>query len=255
MGLSSHVARLVSGDCAIASIDSNRVVWERGDIPESWDLVISGLVVVSQGNSVSGMRLVHFFGNGAWYGEQNIINSSPTYHRYHTMDQVDLMRMPARLFLGLMRDEPDFARCIAKLGAWKNQLLWDTNSLLKAGTPSLRVVLGLGLCAENLASTALPHLIDTQFDRLKIPLKQQLLAQYCGVSRTIMSKHLQMLQLHGLIKIDYSEVELLMLGHWRGFTAYLKENLCDLGGANLDELMSLFCHYKRATVDNEQRSA
>lgn len=240
IGLSQHVARLAANDCLISCIDARKVIWHQGETVESWDLVLSGVVAVSQYHGTSDSRLVHFFTNGAWYGEHNIVAAIPSCLAYHTLDQADLMRMPARLFRKLLDEEPAFSRFIARLCAMKGQLLWDSNTLLKTGNPSIRVAGGLALCTENISASVLPSLGDADRDSHRIPLKQELLAHYCGVSRTVFSKHLQTLMTHGLIKIEYSEIELVSLKEWRGLLAYLKHETGKVGEVNLEELIRLY---------------
>ena len=91
-------------------------------------------------------------------------------------------------------------------------------TLIKFGSPCLRVVMGLSHFAEELTFHAPPIDIRNPDHSVEIPVKQKLLADLCGVSRTIFSEYVQKLSCEGWLRISYGKLEILSVHRWLEFS-------------------------------------
>jgi hypothetical protein len=82
---------------------------------------------------------------------------------------------------------------------------------MKFGNPCLRVLMGLSQFAEALFyHSDRPPTIGFGLG-LEIPVNQKLLADLCGVTRTIFSEYGQKLAAEGWLTISYGKLEILSL--------------------------------------------
>ena len=224
----------------------DQVVWPRGASLQPWTHIITGLVCACVPDADRGFNPVNIYGPGAWFGEAAILNRQPSAVEYICLTPARVVAVPFAEALDTFEYEAEFSRYIARLVAWRSQQHAEMLSLMRTGSPALRVVMGLALFAEAMASSSshLPH-FDLE-DNLDIPLKQALLASMCGVSRGIFSICAKQLAAAGLLRVNYSSVGLLGLKTWGRFSKARRQNRLNLIKPSMPELLSLL---QAASID------
>jgi CRP/FNR family transcriptional regulator, cyclic AMP receptor protein len=135
--------------------------------------------------------------------------------------------------------EPRFAQYLAQLLSWRNQLLIDRLTLMRLGSPQLRVVMGLALFAEALHSSN-SHLPTNDLDDFQeIPLKQSLLASMCGVSRGIFSECAQQLASADWIRLNYATLALSRVQVWHRFSNQHRNKRHNNNKLSMPEILNL----------------
>ncbi len=217
LGLTDPVARLVARDIKVLSFEAGQTIWAKGSMIQSWQLILHGLVSAAIPTANSDSTPISVYGDGAWFGEQTIINRKPSYAAYVCLVPTEVLSMPAERFDQLFLEDAEFARFVAKLVAWRVQKTSETLMLMKLGNPCLRVVMGLAQFAEALSyRSERPPTIGFG-DGLEIPIPQSTLASLCGVSRTLFSEFAQALANDQWLKLSYGKLEVLSPLAWHSF--------------------------------------
>ncbi len=217
LGLNDAVAAVVSRDIKVQSFEAGQTIWAKGSLIQSWMLILHGLVSAAIPTANSDSTPISVYGDGAWFGEQPIINRKPSYAAYVCLVPTEVLSMPAERFDQLFLEDAEFARFVAKLVAWRVQKTSETLMLMKLGNPCLRVVMGLAQFAEALSyRSERPPTIGFG-DGLEIPIPQSTLASLCGVSRTLFSEYAQALANDQWLKLSYGKLEVLSPLAWHSF--------------------------------------
>jgi CRP/FNR family transcriptional regulator, cyclic AMP receptor protein len=135
--------------------------------------------------------------------------------------------MPLADAVEAFEQEPRFAQYLAQLVSWRNQLLIDRLTLMRLGSPQLRVVMGLALFVQSFNFGNTNQLTSELADCQEIPLKQSLLASMCGVSRGVFSESVQYLASAGLIRLSYGTLALSRVRAWHKFSSDHSKNRHD----------------------------
>ena len=234
LGLDEAVAAQVARDIRVQSFDAGQTIWTKGSMVQSWHFIIHGLVSAAIPTANSDATPISIYGDGAWFGEQTIINRKPSYAAYMCLVPTEVMGMPAERFDQLFLEDAEFARFVAKLVAWRVQKTSETLMLMKLGNPCLRVVMGLAQFAEALSyRSERPPTIGVA-DALEIPIPQGTLASLCGVSRTLFSEYAQALATDKWLKLSYGKLEVLSAHAWHSFAQ--RQRARDTG--NMDPALS-----------------
>ncbi len=202
----------------ISSFEDGQVIWSKGSKIDSWRFIITGLVAASV-ESTSGLLMpISIYGEGSWFGEQSIINRKTSYADFVCLSSTEVMSISSEIVLELMETQPTFALYLTRLMAWRVQKTSEMLMLMKFGNPCLRVVMGLSQFAEALFyhSDRPPTVGFGQ--GVEIPVKQKVVADLCGVSRTIFSEYVQKLAAAGWLTISYGKLEILSLPNWHKFS-------------------------------------
>lgn len=158
---------------------------------------------------------VHILGQHAWFGEQSLLSRQPSAMDYSCLTPVEVIGMDKMHLEAAFAQEPDFVRFLVGLVTWRVQQQSEMLMLMRLGSSSLRVVMGLAQLAE-----AIRHDLDVPVDsadRVEIPISQELIASLCGVSRTLFSEYLQHLVRAGWVKVRYGAIELKSPEVWQLF--------------------------------------
>lgn len=239
LGLSDQrVTRMLIGAKSdIFAVD--QVVWPKGASLQPWTHIITGLICACVPDADGGLNPMNIYGPGACFGEATILNRQASAVEYVCLTPARVVEIPFAETLDAFEHEAEFSRYIARLVNWRSQQHADMLSLMRIGSPSLRVVMGLALFAAAMASSS-SHLPHFEFeDSLDIPLKQSLLASMCGVSRGIFSVCVKQLAAAGLLRVDYATVGLLSLKTWGRFSHAYRHNRQNLIKPSMLELLSL----------------
>ena len=208
LGLGEPAARAIAPKLVIGSYETGQVVWLQNQMVSAWCFLITG-IVVGTSPSMRGQRLpMSLHGPQSWFGEVPILNDEPTVMDYVCATDVQLIRMPVQTFRDAVSSDPGFSAHILRMTARRARLQMDLIITLKLDSPTLRTMLGLAQIAEALAASA-----DGQ-ETLAVPIKQSVVAAMCGVSRTLLSHYLQILQLAGWVRVHYSRLELVSPKAW-----------------------------------------
>jgi CRP/FNR family cyclic AMP-dependent transcriptional regulator len=227
LGLTDPVAGQVARDIRVQSFEAGHTIWAKGSMIQSWQFIIHGLVSAAIPTANSDSTPISVYGDGAWFGEQTIINRKPSYAAYVCLIPTEVLSMPAERFDQLFLEDAGFARFVAKLVAWRVQKTSETLMLMKLGNPCLRVVMGLAQFAEALSyRSERPPTIGFG-DGLEIPIPQSTLASLCGVSRTLFSEYAQALANDQWLKLSYGKLEVLSPLAWHSFAQ--RQRALDIG--------------------------
>jgi len=237
IGLSAERAMELASSVTLASFRDGQTVWAKGSEIASWSFIVNGLVAASVPTPNSSSTPISIYGAGAWFGEQPIINRKPSYAEYVCLAATELLSMPATQVVRLLETEPGFSLYMTKLMAWRVQKTSEMLMLMKLGNPCLRVVMGIAQFAEALSYNASRPPTIGFGEGIEIPIKQQVLASLCGVSRTLFSEFVQQLATNGWLRTSYGKLEILSVGVWHRFAQGQRErNMNNLTPA-IEELL------------------
>lgn len=199
---------------------ADAIILRRGDMPQCWTHIVSGLVGVVVPEAREKLTPINVLGDGAWFGEADIFSEQPATMEYVSLTPTRVLCMPIEDMQSAFLHQPEFARYLARLNAWRSRQQSEMLALMRSNNPQLRVVMGIGLIAQALLNSA-SHLPGYEPENgLEIPLKQGLLASICGVSRGVFSGSIQQLAANDLLEVSYSTLKVLRLKDW----ARLPEN-------------------------------
>lgn len=200
---------------SIRSFDAGDVIWGKGLPVQSWYCVMSGYVAASVPLEAGGHMPVHVLGQHAWFGEQSLLSQQASAMDYSCLTPVEVIGMDKAVMESAFAQEPDFVRFLVGLVTWRVQQQSEMLMLMRLGSSSLRVVMGLAQLAE-----AIRHDLGIPAhaaERVEIPISQELVASLCGVSRTLFSEYLQHLVRAGWVKVRYGAIELNSPEVWQAF--------------------------------------
>lgn len=223
----------------IVSMGKDEVIWPSSSWPDAWIMVISGMVAATAPTTEHLMPIC-VYGPYAWFGEQPIINSTPTYLQYVCSTDVQLLKMPAQQFLHLMGCDLTFTQHVSALMAWRSQRQSDGLALMRLGSTPVRVVMGLTQFAEALLSRSSRPPIEGLNGCVVLPVKQDFIARMCGVSRSLFSGCVQELEANGWLRISYGTLELKSIEVWCDVARRLNERRLKAGDVTLKQLLEFF---------------
>lgn len=239
LGLSEAMARQTGLSVKVQSFEAGKKLWTKGGEVQDWLYIMNGLVSAAIPTTNSESTPISIYGKGAWFGEQSIINRKPSFADYVCLTATEVLSLPASNFHGLFIQEPEFARYVAKLMAWRVQKTSETLTLMKLGNPCLRVVMGLAQFAEALSyRSERPPTIGFG-EGVEIPIAQNTLASLCGVSRTLFSEYVGQLSQNGWLKLSYGKLEILNVATWHAFARRQREGSVNALNPSITELLAV----------------
>ena len=117
--------------------------------------------------------------------------------------------------------ESRFAQQIGNLVAWWSQWRVEMLSLLRAGNPAFRVLLGPLLSVESIHDRASYSPVNSV--SLNIPPKQSLLDSICDLSKGVFSEHLYQAVADGWLSTNFAITTLLKLPGWHNVSRIQRE--------------------------------
>jgi CRP/FNR family cyclic AMP-dependent transcriptional regulator len=225
---------------SIRSFDAGDVIWEKGSPVQSWYCVMSGYVAASVPLDSAGRMPVHIFGQHTWFGEQSILSRSTSAMEYGCLTPVEVIGMDKIHLEAAFACEPDFVRFLVGLVTWRVQQHSEMLMLMRLGSSSLRVVMGLAQLAEAIrhGQEASPAQNVSTMESVEIPIPQELIASLCGVSRTLFSEYLQHLARAGWVKVRYGAIELTSAETWRVFAQRQRESQRVVSRPSIESLLN-----------------
>lgn len=240
LGLSEPCVLRMLPRVKMTTFDAHEVIWPKGGQVAAWTYINSGLVGASVPIKEGGCIQVNIYGRRTWFGEEALLNRYPSNLEYVCLTPVRAVRMPAADTLAAFQSEPEFARYIALLTAWRSRQNSEMIVLMKQGSPPLRVVMGLALFAEALYyNSSRPPTDGPGGASLEIPVKQSVVASVCGVSRGVFSEILQQLASAGWLRVDYATLELRSVQTWLRFSRKHRQARMNVTKPSVEELILL----------------
>lgn len=150
LGISESRVRRVLPSIKVESLEPDHTICHKGARPEVWTHVLSGLVSAGIPDKDGVVTPINIFGPGTWFGEVAILNSQSLLLECICLTPVRILTMPLGQAVEAFEHEAEFARHIARLVSWRAQQQAEMLTLMRQGSPQLRVVMGLALFAEAL---------------------------------------------------------------------------------------------------------
>jgi CRP-like cAMP-binding protein len=204
--------------------ESGSHILRMGETPQCWNHITTGLVGVTVSEYEGKTAIISMLGEGAWFGEAAILSNQPNKLEYVSFTTSRVLSMPIADMQNAFNTQPEFARYIARLIAWRNQQQSEAIALMRSSSPQLRIIMGLALVAEAQLNSA-SHLPGShQGDELEVPLKQAVLASICGVSRGVFSECILQLARAGWLRLNYATLSFLQVHKWEQFCKTYRKN-------------------------------
>jgi CRP-like cAMP-binding protein len=219
--------------------EADQVICTKGDKRQPFFYILRGLVCVSKPCEDSEHNPINIFGPGTWFGEAGFLNDQTSGFNYLCLTPAHLLNIPFGDAVDAFEHDASFARYLARLTQWRDQQHAEMLTLMRIGSPALRVVMGLCLLSEALLSNSSHMPINRLDDALEIPLKQSLLAGLCGVSRGIFSVCLQQLAAAGWLNINYATIEIKSIQTWQHFLNSQRHSRQNTSKPSMDEILVL----------------
>ena len=240
LGLSERYAIQMLPRVKMTNFDVGRVIWPKGGQVQAWTYIISGLVGASVPLQEGGCIQVNIYGPRTWFGEEPLLNRYPSSLDYVCLTPVRVVSISATDVMAAFNDQPEFARFVALLMAWRSRQHAERVVLVKQGSPALRVVMGLALFAVAMYyNSARPPTQGLDGASVEIPVKQSVVASVCGVSRSAFSELVQHLASAGFVRANYATLELLSIETWLRFSRKYQKSRMNATKPTIEELMSL----------------
>ena len=214
LGICKSKADNVSRVSHICSHNYNIPLFKQGQRITKWNYILNGSVILYAPFPEGNRTPMCVYSEGCWFGDQNIILDQPSLFEYRPLGEVELIEISMTIFLDILQTEANFSKNLYSATIWRAEHQMKVTFLVKKGDPFARVLMGIALIAETLLTGATGKFLHRDVDFLKIPLSQELLAQFLGSSRTVVSKHLLKLQCDGALEVGYSHIRLLNLPMW-----------------------------------------
>jgi CRP/FNR family cyclic AMP-dependent transcriptional regulator len=206
--LSDELRRRVLVESSIRTIDAGGSVCRKGEPPEHWIGVLSGLVKVvavsAQGRSISFMGVPP----GGWFGEGTLLKREPRRFDAIALRDSTVAYVPFNTFMLMLESSVSFnhfllAQINERLGQFVGMV--EHNRLLG---PDARL-------AKELADLFNPVLYPGNGSSL--PISQEELANLVGLSRQRVNRALRRLERVGLVRAGYRSLTILDLEGLRRF--------------------------------------
>ncbi len=240
LGLSEDNAITLCQHIKIVSYDANRIILRRGEDVKNWHFIITGLVVASLDTHKLASTGVMLLSQRTWFGEHSIINRKPNPWDYTALESTDCLIMPSQYLLEYAQKDQRFLMSLLKIISWRMQYASEMLTIMKLGSPPLRVVMCLAQFVEALSNhSERPPTIGFG-EGLRLPVNQTILANLCGVSRSVFSEIIKGMERNGLISVSYGEVEVLNISSWGKFAAKRRASRFEDLSPDLNTLMKEF---------------
>jgi CRP/FNR family transcriptional regulator, cyclic AMP receptor protein len=182
-GLAGAIHERIAALAVRRAYDEGAIIFMRGDPGDSLCGVVSGRVRISVSRPGGKEIFLNVMSPGETFGEIALLDGEPRTATATAIVRTELFIVPREQFLRLLEGEPQLAAHLIQLLCrrvrWTAQLMEDSALL----TVSARV-------AKRLLSLARLQGRQTA-SGLKLSISQEELAQFLGLSRQIVNKHLQ----------------------------------------------------------------
>jgi CRP/FNR family transcriptional regulator, cyclic AMP receptor protein len=175
-------------------------VCHRGDRFDYWTGVVTGLVKISAISRDGKAMTFAGVGPGGWFGEGSVLKDEPRKYDLVALRETRLAMLNKATFFWLCENSAAFNRFLVRqLNERLGQFI-ATTEYDRILDPKARV-------ARNLSWFFNPVLYPDM--RSHIEITQEELALLAGVSRQVVNKSLQALELEGLLRVEHGGIDVL----------------------------------------------
>jgi CRP-like cAMP-binding protein len=221
-GLGPIHARLLASSAKIHLFEPGDVIARRGDKLTHWTYLASGVVIGSVMLDDASVNTTMIFGESWWLGEYTILSGRPLPSDWIAMTTVTVMSVDADMYLRLLQEAPGFA--LMRLRQISAMMQWSSDAMVvyKVGGPFFKAVYILSILCETILATRPMDPSDGAESSITIPVSQDMLAKLSGVSRSLLSSYLKILQRNGLVDLSYKNFRLLKAQAWSRWIGSLR---------------------------------
>lgn len=239
LGISEQCLLRMLPNIRVESYIPDHVICRKGSRPAFFSHVLTGLICVCAPEPDGSITPIHILGPGTWFGVDAVFNVDAVALETVCLTPARVLEIPLTDATAAFQSEPRFSQFLAQLMSWRSQRHTERLTLMRLGSPQLRVVMGLALFAEALHNSN-SHLPTNELDDIQeIPLKQSLLASMCGVSRGIFSECVQHLSVAGWVRLNYATLALSRVQVWHKFSNNHRNNRHNNHKPSMPEILSL----------------
>ncbi|WP_050463947.1 Crp/Fnr family transcriptional regulator [Herbaspirillum autotrophicum] len=236
LGMSDVAALSILPQIKINSFVSGSIIWPKGDLIDSWSLVVTGLIAQFSPSESRQSMPVHIYGTGSWFGEESIVNKIPSSLGYECLTDIDAITLPKAVILRLLEQDLGFSENFSRVTVARLQRKAEVLALQKNGKPCMKVVLGIAQIVDALIAE---HELGKELSQLTIPITQGVLASLCGVARTVFSSYVLQLEQIGWIEISYGKLGIVQLKQWQSLLNRYRTSRLSPTFDSVAELISL----------------
>ena len=177
-------------------------------------LVCGGLVMSSLSNGWGAPSAIDMYGPGTWVGGAKLFGGQGDATRYICLAPSRVIRLPLIGAAEYSLTERPFLDFIAKLLRWRDGHHMAMVSAAKSTQPGARIALLLAILAQGIRCSHSHLPITPQDHGPVVPTNQSVIADYVGLSRSVVSRQLQALVGAGLMRLNYGSIEFLNSPAW-----------------------------------------
>lgn len=192
----------------LRKVSAGGQVFEHGATDHALYCVLSGQVQAYYPDASGAMPLLATLDPPHWFGEMSFIDGEPRSHVAVVEQQALLLSVARADLLPFLEQHAGCWRDIARLAVSKLRRAYQLIPLDAQLPARSRLIKRLWLVAHGYG-------FKEDAPRTRLHLSQDQLASTLGMTRQTVNKVLRDLELQGLVKLHYGEVELLNLPGWQ----------------------------------------
>ena len=177
-------------------------------------LVCDGLVMSSLSNGWGAPSAIDMYGPSTWVGGAELFGGQGDAMRYICLAPSRVIRLPLAKAAEYSLAERPFLDFIVKLLRWRDGHHMAMVSAAKSTQPGARIALLLAILAQGIRCSHSHLPVSPQEHGPVVPTNQSVIADYVGLSRSVVSRHLQALVGAGLMRLNYGSIEFLNTSAW-----------------------------------------
>lgn len=218
--------------------EAGEVILDKGQVNPPWCHLVSGVVNSRETGANNKDVTVNIFSPGSWLCDPAFVTEQSTTHQFVALTESRLFCLPYAIAKKAFEKDLHFSRYLARLATWRSRQQSEILAVMKTAGPHLRIVLGLAILGESIAKGT-SHLPPAKSETtLKIPVKQEVLASMCGVSRGVFSECIQQLAKAGWVDLSYAALSLTHTEAWTELLESYRQNIFIPPTIAIGELMN-----------------
>ena len=201
-------------------------------------LICDGLVMSCLSNGWGAPSAIDMYGPNTWVGGAGVFGTEDAATRYICLAPSRVIYLPLAANVDYSLTERAFQDYISKLLRWRDGHHMAMISAAKATQPGARIALLLAILARGIRCSHSHLPLTSQANGPVVPTNQSVIADYVGLSRSVVSRHLQALVSAGLMRLNYGSIEFLNTSSWEALyqahvhnTLKQQRSLAELFGA------------------------
>lgn len=201
-------------------------------------LVCDGLVMSTLSNGAEASFPIDIYGPNTWIGGGALFDADAAAARYVAIVPSRVLRLPSASTAQYVLGERPFLDFIGKLLRWRDGHHVAMISAAKSTQSGVRLALLLAILAQGIRCSHSHLPVSTQDSGPLVPTNQTVIADYVGLSRSVVSRYLQELVAAGLMRLNYGSIEFLNTPAWEAlYHSHVGNKL--KGQRTLTELFSI----------------